>query len=296
MTGFKDEVVLITGGARGIGRLMAQRAVARGARVVLWDINAAALEATVAELGEAARGYVCDITDRAAVYRVADRVREEVGEVDILVNNAGIVTGKPFLELTDEMIERTFDVNALSLFWTARAFLPSMVRRDHGHVVTIASAAGQVGVAKLGDYCGSKFAAVGFDESLRVELRNSGSQVRTTVVCPYYINTGMFDGVQTRVPWLLPILEEDKVADRVIRAIEKNTQRLFLPGVVGLLSLGRILPTSWFDGLMNLLGVNVSMDQFHGHGSSASSATSGTGATSAGSQAGDAPEDRSAAE
>lgn len=262
MTALNAKRVLITGGARGIGFLMAERAVKRGATVVLWDIHEQALEAAVAKLGPNAHGYVCDITDRHAVYSTADTVRADVGPIDVLINNAGIVTGRSFMELPDEMIERTFQVNAMALFWTARAFLPDMTRRNSGHVVTIASAAGQVGVAKLADYCASKFAAVGFDESLRVEMKKSSPGVRTTLVCPYYINTGMFDGVKSRFPRLLPILEETYVADKIIHAIETNDARLYLPPIVRLLSAVKVLPTPMVDAFMNFLGVNNTMDEF----------------------------------
>ncbi len=96
------------------------------------------------------------------------------------------------------MIEKTFQVNTMAHLWLGKAFLPSMIEKNHGHVVTIASMAGKFGMAGLCDYCASKFAAVGFDESLRNELVHMGKDnVHTTVVCPYFINTGMFDGVQT---------------------------------------------------------------------------------------------------
>lgn len=264
MTKLNDTTVLITGGARGIGRKMAERAIARGARVIIWDMNPQTLQETVSALGDSARGYVVDITDRNQVYETGRKVREELGPVDVLINNAGIVTGKPFLELPDEMIERTFQVNSISLFWMARAFLPDMIARNRGHVVTISSAAGQVGVAKLADYCASKFAATGFDESLRVELKASAPGVRTTLVSPYYINTGMFEGVQTRFPLLLPILEEDQVADKVIRAIERNDARLYLPPLVRILSVIKFLPTPICDAIMNFFGVNQTMDHFVG--------------------------------
>ena len=121
-----------------------------------------------------------------------------MGDVDILVNNAGIVTGKKFLDATDGAIEKTFQVNTLAHFWLGKAFLPSMIDKNHGHVVTIASMAGIFGMAGLCDYCASKYAAVGFDESLRNELVAMAKDgIHTTVVCPYFINTGMFDGVQT---------------------------------------------------------------------------------------------------
>ena len=99
-----------------------------------------------------------------------------------------------------------------------------MIERNRGHIVTIASAAGLIGVPRLTDYCATKFAAVGLDESLRVELKQRGSAIRTTVVCPYYIDTGMFEGVKTRFSFLLPILKEQKVVDKILRAIEGESR------------------------------------------------------------------------
>src|ERR1051326_8480155 len=125
-------------------------------------------------------------------------------------------------------IERTFAVNTLALFWTTRAFLPAMLERDRGHVVTIASAAGLVGTSRLVDYCASKHAAVGFDESLRLELRRLGSPVKTTVVCPFYISGGMFAGVRPRFPLLLPILTPEYAVDRIVDAIRRDRPRLVM--------------------------------------------------------------------
>jgi len=137
----------------------------------------------------------CDLSDREEIAATARLVLAEQGDVDILINNAGIVSGKPLLELTDEAIERTFDINTLALFRTTRCFLPGMIRKGSGHIVTVASAGGLIGVPKMTDYSASKFAAIGFDESLRFELKRLGHRgIRTTVVCPYYINTGMTQG------------------------------------------------------------------------------------------------------
>lgn len=263
MTDVRGRRVLITGGASGIGRLLADELARQGARLVLWDLDERALTATVDALrskGFDAEGHRCDVSDRAAVYALA----EQVGDVDVLVNNAGIVSGRPLLEIPDEQIEKTFAVNTLALYWTTKAFLPGMLARDRGHIVTIASAAGLLGVSRQTDYSASKHAAVGFDESLRVELAKTAPGVRTTVICPFFVNTGMFDGVKTRVPWLLPILEQEAVAQRIARAIARNEQRVTLPAVVRLLPAARVLPTRAFDGLMNLLGVNVSMEHFTG--------------------------------
>lgn len=121
-------------------------------------------------------------------------------QVSLLFNNAGVLSGRSLLDTPDHMIERSFNVNVIAHFWTVKAFLPTMIEKDHGHIVTIASMAGYVGIAKLIDYCSSKFAAVGFDEALRLELEVMGVEnVHTTVICPYFIQaTGMFDDVNSR--------------------------------------------------------------------------------------------------
>jgi all-trans-retinol dehydrogenase (NAD+) len=253
--------VLITGAASGIGRAMARRVAERGGRVVGWDIDAARLESMIAELpGSGHRWDVVDVTDRQLVYDTARRT----GAIDVLINNAGIVSGQRLLEASDEQIEKTMGVNALALFWTTRAFLPGMALRGSGHVVTVASAGGLVGVSGLVDYSASKFAAVGFDDALRSELGRTAPGVKTTLVCPYYINTGMFDGVRTRFPLLLPILEEAKVAGRIVRAIEKGRPRVVTPLIVRLVPLLRMFPVSVFDAVVSLLGLNRGMDHFRG--------------------------------
>lgn len=187
MTQIAGSTILITGGARGIGRLLALKTARLGGNVVLWDIDGEALRQVVEEVrsatGRAAHGYTCDVSDRKSVCEVGARVKQDVGPVHVLVNNAGVVSGKRFLDCTDAEIERTMAVNTMSLFWTAKAFLPEMIEANRGHLVTVASAAGVIGVARLADYCASKWAAVGFDESLRVELRQIAPGVKTTVVC-----------------------------------------------------------------------------------------------------------------
>jgi all-trans-retinol dehydrogenase (NAD+) len=129
-----DRVVLVTGGASGIGRLVAERLAALGARLVLWDVNQEALDRVVPAVEACGRhpayGYVCDVGRREHVYEMAQRVRDEVGHVDVLINNAGIVSGQRFLDLPDSKIEATFRINTLALFWTCKAFLPEMIARS----------------------------------------------------------------------------------------------------------------------------------------------------------------------
>jgi all-trans-retinol dehydrogenase (NAD+) len=256
--------ILITGAGSGIGRLMALDAAARGAaEVIIWDLSAEHGETVRQEIeakGTRARAFTINVGDSAQVAATA----EEVGPIDILINCAGVVTGKRLLDADAEAIRRTFDVNTLALYWTTKAFLPGIQERDHGSIVNIASAAGWTGVAKQTDYSASKWAAVGFTESLRGELRAEGSRVNTLVVCPFYINTGMFAGVQTKFPRLLPILEENTVSTQVIDAIESGREQLVMPSLVRLVPGVRLLPTRAFDKVMDFLGVNQTMDHFTG--------------------------------
>lgn len=271
--------VLITGAANGIGRLMSLECAKRGAEVVAWDIHDGRLQALMDALKNISpsrhAGYLCDVSDREVVYETAEKVREDGGSIDILINNAGIVSGAPLLEIPDERIEATFQVNTLALYWVTKAFLGDMIARNNGHVVTIASASGLVGVAQCTDYAASKHAAVGFDESLRVELAKTSPGVKTTVVCPYFIDTGMFEGVQTRFPRIFPILKEAQVALAVIDALERGKRKLLMPPAVHLVQAFRWLPVPAFDAVANFFGVNVSMDEFHGRHASARAAGKG---------------------
>ncbi|MCE7894010.1 MAG: SDR family oxidoreductase [Myxococcales bacterium] len=269
MTRVNAKRVLVTGGTRGIGEIIASKLAQKGAHVVVWGRDPARLEATLRRIeraGGSAEGQLCDVADRVAVYDAARELKQRGGSIDVLVNNAGIVSGKPFLELTDEEIERTLQVNTLAHFWTAKAFLPDMVMANQGHLVTISSAAGLVGVAGLTDYCASKFAAFGFHEALRLELRKLHSRVKTTVVCPYYVDTGMFAGVRTRFSALLPILKPEDVAQAVVRAIEKNQARVLMPRIVYSIPLFRLVPVPVMDLAADALGLNASMDSFVGRG------------------------------
>lgn len=255
--------ILITGAGSGIGRRMALGAAERGADVVIWDLNPAAAEAVAAEVratGREALSAVVDVTDSSAVTAAA----AEAGPVDVLVNNAGVVTGKRLLETSEAEIRRTFEVNALALYWTTRALLPGMLERGRGRIVTIASAAGLVGVSRQTDYSASKWAAFGFTESLRAELRKDAAPVSTLVVAPYYIDTGMFEGVTTKWPLLLPILQERDVARRVLDAIESGRQQLILPPFARLLPALRVLPPLALDAVTDFFGVNETMDAFTG--------------------------------
>lgn len=264
------EVVLITGAGSGIGRLMAQEFAALGTVLVLWDINQEGMKETARLTKESGASrvhyYLCDCSDKSEVYRVADQVKREVGDISILVNNAGIVTGKKFMDAPDSLIEKTVEVNTMAHFWTYKAFLPAMIANNHGHLVSIASSAGLIGVNGLADYCASKFAAVGFAESVALELLATGKNgVKTTIVCPYFINTGMFDGCQTKWPRLLPILNPEYVAKKIIHAVLTDQVYLLLPrSMYFIAALKNILPMKQGILLGQYLGAFNLMDTFKG--------------------------------
>ncbi|XP_029176368.1 epidermal retinol dehydrogenase 2-like [Nylanderia fulva] len=151
-------------------------------------------------------------------------------KVSILVNNAGYVYGRTFMELPDCEIEQTFKVNILSHYWITKSFLKDMMKNNHGHIVTIASVTGLIGTYKCTDYSATKFAAIGCHESLFTELKVNGYDgIHMTLVCPYLINTGMFNGVNPR---LMPMLEPEYVAERVITGVLANEMLIVLPNII----------------------------------------------------------------
>ncbi|XP_030383063.1 estradiol 17-beta-dehydrogenase 11 isoform X2 [Scaptodrosophila lebanonensis] len=250
------DIALITGGGNGLGRLLAERLGKMGTKVVIWDINKKGIAETVEivqEAGGYCKGYVVDISRKEEVYKAADVIRAEVGDVTLLINNAGVVSGLHLLDTPDHLIERSFNVNVMAHFWTTKAFLPKMIEKERGHIATIASLAGHVGISKLVDYCASKFAAVGFDEALRLELDVLGhTNIQTTCICPFFIQaTGMFDDVNAR--WV-PTLNPNEVADRVIVAIKKNEKLAIIPGFLKfMLSLKWTFPWGCVGGLLRRL-------------------------------------------
>ncbi|KAI5104131.1 epidermal retinol dehydrogenase 2 [Silurus meridionalis] len=266
------EVVLLTGAGSGLGRIMAQEFARLGARLVLWDIDEAGNLETARLVQEAhgarAHTYTCDCSSREEVYKVADKVKREVGDVNILVNNAGVVTGKKFLQSSDTLIEKTMEVNSMAHFWTCKAFLPAMIAANHGHVVSIASSAGLIGVSGLADYCASKFAAVGFAESIGLEMLAMGCDgVKTTIVCPFFINTGMFEGANTKWPRLMPILEPNYVCRKIVDAVQRDQVYVYLPrSIYVIIALKNLLPVKVGVLLGEYMGAFDFMAKFKGHG------------------------------
>lgn len=266
--------VLITGGASGIGKIMGRICLEKGARsIIIWDINEKNMETAKAGMEEYAASaglpgkvftYKVNVADAGNIQTVYDAVKEEVGDVDLLINCAGIVRGNnTFDKQTVQDITLSMDINATAPMLVALQILPDMIRRNSGHICNIASAAGMLGVPRLSVYVASKWAVVGWSDSLRIELKQEKSKVKVTTVAPYFINTGMFDGVNSKV---FPILDPEKTSAKIIRAIEKEKDFKGIPFTFHFIRLMQgILSNSLIDFIFGkCFGIYSVMDHFTG--------------------------------
>ena len=264
---FENANVLITGGASGIGKIMGRMALEKGAScLIIWDINPQSITAAVSELSKIGKvkGYIVDVSRNELVLEGYNKVVSECGEVDILINSAGIVTSnKTFDKQTADEIVRTININTIAPMFVTRAMLPGMIARNRGHVCNIASAGGMLSNPKMSVYAASKWGAIGWSDSVRIELQDMKSDVHFTTVAPYYINTGMFDGVKSRI---IPILKPEYVCKRIIRAIERNKSFRGIPFGFHFIRFWQfILPTRVFDWLFGeVMGIYHTMDNFTG--------------------------------
>ena len=264
---FENANVLITGGASGIGKIMGRMALEKGANCfIIWDINLAGIEATKKELGKYGRvkGYVVDVSNHEVVNLAYRKTVEDCGRVDILINCAGIITSnKTFDQQTYDEMTRTMNINTLAPMFVTRAMLPDMLERNSGHVCNIASAGGMLSNPKMSVYAASKWGAIGWSDSVRIELQDMKSNVHITTVAPYYINTGMFDGVKSPV---IPILKPEYVAKKIIRAIERNKSFKGIPFGFHFIRFWQfLLPTRLFDWFFGeVMGIYHAMDAFTG--------------------------------
>lgn len=188
----EGRTLLVTGAAAGIGAATARAAAARGARLLLVDIDTAGATALAAELGGAASAHACDVSSLAAVQELA----AAVGPVDLLVNAAGNVSSSPFLSLPQEEWDAVLASHVKSTFCTCRTFLPGMAERRYGRVVNIASVAGKRGGGILGKtaYAGAKAAVNGLTKALARELAPAG--VRVNAVNPGVTDTRRIDSLR----------------------------------------------------------------------------------------------------
>ena len=261
--------VMITGGAQGIGRELALVFADEGAELILTDIKKEQLEQTrdeIAARGTRCTSYMLDVTDPEAIARVRDQVHQDMGQIDVLVNNAGVVFGGPFLEVPLEQHVTTYRVNVEGVVAMTHAFLPDLMARSDTHLLNIASASGLMGLPYGSSYASSKWAVIGFSESIRLELKLLGyRQVGVTTVCPSYVGTGMFAGVDT--PKATRMLEPPALARRIVKAVKHNDVLVYEPWLVKVTPMIKsVLPTRVSDFISDLFGATASMTGWRGHG------------------------------
>lgn len=260
---WNNQIVLITGGSSGVGELLANTLAFRNVTVVVLDIKPVVTDNSNITF------YKCDVSNWEEVETVAKKVIQEVGHPTILVNNAGVVQGKLILDLKPEDVAQTFGVNIFAHFWTLKAFLPKMIERKHGHIVTLASVMGLVGSAQMTDYSASKAAVVNMHESLRYELDNryNAPNIRTTVLCPGHIHTPLFSTIT--VPqnvfyrFFVPSLSPLTVVKAIIQALDAQESRtVYLPFYVNSSVLMKTFPSFVRDLAQKLTSADYLMENF----------------------------------
>lgn len=260
-----DEVIVITGGSSGLGLLIAQVYGMRGASVAVLDVKEM-------ENGES-RGvsfYRCDVTDKAAVARVAAEIERDLGSPTVLINNAAIVTGKPLLEMEIEEVERSMSTNLLSHFYTLKTFLPAIIRGGKGGtVVTVSSVIGQLGSARLTDYAAAKGGLIALHKSLTAELRLAHPEIRTVLVTPGQLSTPLFYGVQTPNAFVAPVVEPVEVAKEIIAAIDNGkAEHIGMPFYARWCDWYNVLPVGVQLLARRITGIDRAMETFVGRAGS----------------------------
>jgi NAD(P)-dependent dehydrogenase (short-subunit alcohol dehydrogenase family) len=199
MPDYRGKVAVVTGGASGIGYAVASRAADEGMTVVLADIDTERLEQSAASLrgrGAVVHAFAVDVADPESVRKLAARVHAEVGDVWLLVNNAGVYLSAPFVEMTPAEWEFVVGVNLWGVVYCLQAFLPRMVARDSGHVVTTSSIDGLVTVRNASSYVAAKHAVTALSETLFRELEEAGSAVGVSVLCPAAVDTDILHSIR----------------------------------------------------------------------------------------------------
>ncbi|KAL5120985.1 hypothetical protein ACEQ8H_001173 [Pleosporales sp. CAS-2024a] len=224
---WSQEIVVVTGGSDGIGKIVVHLLAERGIKVAVLDVQELTYEAP-----PSVRYFGCDLSSPESISSAASQIRSTLGNPTVLINNAGVVRGKTILETSEKDINLTFKVNALSHYFLAQQFLPDMIAKDHGMVVTVASLAGFVTAPALVDYAASKASAVAFHEGLSAELvtHYKAPKIRTVLMCQGYTRTALFQGFDSKA--LFP----ETVADEIVKAVlAGQSKHLFLPETTWLL-------------------------------------------------------------
>ncbi|KAF2017745.1 NAD(P)-binding protein [Aaosphaeria arxii CBS 175.79] len=246
-----QEIAVVTGGCNGIGKAIVLGLVRKGIRVAILDV--ADQDPELQRIGTVSY-WKCDICSPSAVAEAADSIRKTIGHPTILINNAGIANSSPIIHLSSEKLSKIFGVNLLSLWYTAREFLPNMILKDKGHIVTIASMASYISLTTAVDYSASKAGALAFYEGLSSELKHiyKAPGVMNTVAHPMWVETNMTKSHQESIERSNGgrMMKPEDVANVVVNQIlSRRGAQLIIPPTFSWLSGVRGFP-NWFQEMI----------------------------------------------
>ncbi|WP_431928134.1 SDR family oxidoreductase [Amycolatopsis tucumanensis] len=254
------KVIVITGGAQGIGATTAAALVRLGAKVVIGDLDPVLAEKTAGELGGDTLALPLDVTDHRGFTEFLDEVERRLGPIDVLINNAGVMLLSPLADEDDAATAKQIDVNLRAVIHGTREAVRRMWPRGRGHIVNVASMAGKAGFPGAATYCATKHAVVGLSEAVRQELRGSGVDI--SCVMPAVVRTHLADGLpETR---LFPSLRPEDVAKAIVGTLQKPRFDVFVPkslDVTGRVS--RLLPRAAAEWFMRAIGADKVFTQAH---------------------------------
>ncbi|MEM6106841.1 SDR family oxidoreductase [Mycobacterium sp. 050272] len=246
----RDKVIVITGGARGIGLATATALHNLGAKVAIGDIDEVRVKESGAALGLDVYGKL-DVTDRHSFAEFLDEVERQLGPVDVLINNAGIMPLGRIIEEPDAVTRRILDINVYGVMLGTKLALERMIARRQGHIINVASLAGETYIAGAATYCASKHAVVGYTDAARIEYRGTG--VQFSLVNPTFVNTELIAGTQGAKG--IKNAEPSDIADAIVGLVGHPKPRVRVTRLAGaIIAAQKFLPRSVSEGLNRLLG------------------------------------------
>ena len=244
-------VVVVTGGAQGIGEATARAMSAAGARVAIGDIDGEKAAETARRVGQGAIGRPLDVTDKDGFESFLEETERELGPIDCLVNNAGVMLLGPLDEESPQATRAMIEVNLVGVIHGTQAAMARMKPRRRGRIINIASQVGKAGVAGGATYCATKFGVIGFSEAVRAELKGTG--VSISWILPGVVDTDLATGLPD-IP-LMDKLSPDAIANAAVKALAEGGAEIWVPARTKWLEApSRLLPRPLRERLLALTG------------------------------------------